>query len=232
MPTFTYSEDPAPHIIIDNFLNPRMAKQILQEWIDLEPFYEPAKIIGDENATMDDCEECNRIRNYNRNSIRDNDVCYLDQVYNDRLKSITLTEIQRVLFTDNYMRDSIKSYGGMFNIFDHLTNSQSIASRYGKCDFYGWHTDTIPHKWAERVMTVVYYLNEEPPRFEGGELLMAGKTINTHKIIEPKHNRAVIFPSQTLHAVNNVSIKDDNDFSGGRFSLNYWLGFAGGFNFR
>jgi Rps23 Pro-64 3,4-dihydroxylase Tpa1-like proline 4-hydroxylase len=42
--------------------------------------------------------------------------------------------------------------------------------------------------------------------------------------VEPRHNRAVIFPSFTFHEVEQVSMGSDG-WDQARFSLNYWLGF-------
>jgi Rps23 Pro-64 3,4-dihydroxylase Tpa1-like proline 4-hydroxylase len=43
--------------------------------------------------------------------------------------------------------------------------------------------------------------------------------------VEPKHNRAIVFPSFMFHEVEKVEMRSDN-WDDGRFSLNYWMGFT------
>jgi Rps23 Pro-64 3,4-dihydroxylase Tpa1-like proline 4-hydroxylase len=232
VPIFEYFEEPAPHIIIDNFLPDRTARDLLKEWMELEPKFEQAWTTSDVH-TFDGCDECTRLRNINRNFNRDNKVVYLDQEYQkDRTKSITLETMHHMVSTDLIIK-AVKKFGNIFPLLEHTTNSQMILSRYGMCDFYGWHIDTIPGKWSERVLTVVYYANNEPAQFEGGELIFGGQEddITKNKTVIPKHNRCVIFPSANYHAVNNVKVKDDKH-ENGRFSLNFWLGFDGGYRYR
>jgi Rps23 Pro-64 3,4-dihydroxylase Tpa1-like proline 4-hydroxylase len=65
-------------------------------------------------------------------------------------------------------------------------------------------------------------VNRIPEQFTGGSLTLWDSGDNVR--VEPKHNRAVLFPSFTLHEVENVRLNNDN-WEDGRFSLNYWMGF-------
>lgn len=229
-----YYKDPAPHFIIDEFLTPRAANSILQECIDLQPFYKQALIIGELHSEPDNCKECKNLVDVFRNNVRDNQTVNLNEIYKPetRSESKTLSYLHHKLLDDREFLKLMENSESIFPITNQVNNSQTMISRYGKCEFYGWHIDTIPNQVASRVITVSYYVNKEPNVFKGGRLLLLDKENNTHKTIEPKHNRAVIFPSNTaVHAVEYVDLAG-KEWSDGRFSVQFWLGFENGFKFR
>jgi len=230
MKQIQYCKLPREHIIIDNFLPAGVAKQCLEEAVSLEKFYKPAKVFMMDDK-LDDCSDCQKLVQLTRKMTRENDIVYMDDTFeNKRNDSVILSslhfEIQRP-----ETRSIIEKMGGMFKIIKSVTNSETILSRYGMCDFYDWHYDIIPENLGRRILTIAYYFNKEPPTFVGGELLIAGDTIDDVKIIEPKHNRAVIFESSAaLHSVNYTKL--NGSFEEGRFSANFWLGFTSPYNFR
>lgn len=225
-----FYDKPSPHIIIDEFLSPKIARDCLKECTDLEAFYEPAKLQGSLQH-LDDCEECQKIKKFERKAVRENDVVFLDTLYKDkRQSSLILRALQDKISTSD-IHDLIKNKG-FFHILRSVNTSEAILSRYGMCDFYGYHIDTIPSHPLNRVVTIVYYLNHKPEQFTGGELLIAGDTIADFIKVTPQHNRAVIFQSDsTLHSVDTVKLLGDK-FKDGRFSINIWLGFDGVFKFK
>ena len=233
MQQVSYFDKPSPHIVIDNFLEPRQARQCLEEAIKLEPFYQPATVAGDAVLQPDHCEECKRQWNISRNVIRENDVIYMNETYkNKRQHSVILEYLHQAIQTQPFSQIITKQ--GFFHILNHVNTSEAILSRYGMCDFYGWHTDTVKEYLTSRVVSLVYYLNEEPERFEGGDLIITGSTIHDYKAIKPKHNKLVIFQSEgTVHGVDTVKLPK-GDFAGGRFSINFWLSINNnlGFCFR
>lgn len=229
----SYHSTPLNYMIIDNFLPVRAAKECLKECFDLKPFYESAHVYGqhevDERADAG-CKECKRLSNISKNFDRDNDVIYLDHFYKDkRLRSSILSYIQKALTTTEFT-SAMKKSTGMLPIVLQVNTSESILSRYGKCDFYGWHNDPMPGNEEKRLVTLVYYLNEEPTRFKGGEIMFYLKDGSSLKV-KAKHNRAVLFESRLIHGVSSVELPKD-DFNGSRFSINYWLGFDNMYKFR
>jgi Rps23 Pro-64 3,4-dihydroxylase Tpa1-like proline 4-hydroxylase len=116
----------------------------------------------------------------------------------------------------------------ILDVVNYADYRESVLSRYGRCDFYGPHQDTKYDKSnraavKNRLVTLVYYMNTEPEQFEGGRLTLY-QSSQDHTVT-PRHNRAVIFPSFVVHAVENVLLPDGAPFSAGRFSLNHWIGF-------
>jgi len=229
MQDFKYYKDPSPHVIIDDFLQPRAAAACLDEAIKLEPFYKQAEILQDDEFTkhLDECQSCRHSYELNRHVSRDNDILYLDETFKGKLRQSTILSNIHKAFSNQQLGNYLASLPCAIRLFSHCITTENLLSRYGKCDFYGWHTDTLPDTVAGRIITVVYYMNKEPEEFKGGELIIIGKDTHTRKMILPKHNRAIIFESMwTTHAVNTVKLESDN-FDSGRFSLNCWLGFTG-----
>jgi predicted 2-oxoglutarate/Fe(II)-dependent dioxygenase YbiX len=201
--------------VIDEFMTPEDADKCLQECIDLKPVYMPASV-GAGNQNRKDT------------TIRKNDVVMLQSVFSaapERSQILSIME-RRMHERDC---DQLWHKGDLiFDVINYATWREYVLSRYGRCDFYGPHQDTVrnPDNVGEvtrRLVTVVLYLNTEPEQFTGGELTLfkEAKEIT----VQPKHNRAVVFPSFTVHKVNNVKLPDDAPFSAGRFSINHWLGF-------
>lgn len=65
---------------------------------------------------------------------------------------------------------------------------------------YQWHTDN-PHGRDERVLSAVFYLNDDWGAADGGELVLldAHDTVQT---CQPRANRLLIFNSDLRHQVN------------------------------
>lgn len=76
---------------------------------------------------------------------------------------------------------------------------------------------------ADRVMSLVYYLHAEPKAFSGGNLVMHALMGDERKVIESRHDRLVAFPSIAPHEVEPIQLPG-NAFADGRFSVVCWLG--------
>ena len=112
-----------------------------------------------------------------------------------------------------------------------VVEAQVTASIDGS--FFGVHTDADNDKVPKRYLTYVYYFNRQPKGFSGGELrvyhdmLRNGKLAraNTFDVVEPLHNRIVLFWARTMHEVMPVSIPSGN-FADARFTVNGWVNSA------
>jgi 2-oxoglutarate-Fe(II)-dependent oxygenase superfamily protein len=205
---------PSPILVIDEFLTPGDAAICLQECIDLKPVYMPAIVGAGTESRLD-------------RKIRRNDTVHLDTVFAaapERSNILTLVK-KRILDKDCNQLWHKGDY--IFDVINYANWRESVLSRYGQCDFYGVHQDTVrnksqPSDITKRLVTLVYYMNTEPEKFTGGGLTMISG--DQKLAVTPKHNRAVVFPSFTYHSVENVTLPE-GDWSGGRFSLNHWIGF-------
>ena len=96
--------------------------------------------------------------------------------------------------------------------------------------FYKVHTDASSEKTKDRQLTYVYYFNQEPKQFSGGELKIYDTELKNNsfqqkersKIIEPQNNSLIFFNSRCKHEVLPISCPSQ-EFQHGRFTLNGWL---------
>ena len=200
----------SPVICIDDFLADADADNILQKCVELEHSFVPATINDRRTGPKYD-------RTY-----RSNHVLYLKGT---GPQSAPITDILSILQDKIWSEECKRLWHEGEYIFDiiNYSNFQSGAvSRYGDGDFYRQHRDTVWSEITHRLVTIVYYVNKIPGIFTGGRLMLlkAGCELS----LEPRHNRAVVFPSFTVHEVETVRT-NSAEWADGRFSLNYWIGF-------
>ena len=224
MQKIEYKESPRPHVVVQNFLAIPAARECLEEAQWLEPVFVDAGI-GSSPTESDGCEECESQIDIGKKGIRSNQVVYMDGHYKDRrYKSKILQHLEQAIRLP-FLLETFKSLPNLFPIILQTTHMETILSSYGKCDFYGWHKDTMPEKPASRILTCVLHFNTEPQQYGGGELILSGKTIEDQLPYPPVHNTAIFFESnQCIHAVNET--RHEGEFKDNRFSINLWLGFA------
>jgi len=95
--------------------------------------------------------------------------------------------------------------------------------------FFGVHTDAA-EKVPKRYLTYVYYFNRSPKGFTGGELRVYDDLLRNNKlaraetfqVIEPLHNRMVLFWSRVMHEVMPVRVPSGR-FADARFTVNGWV---------
>ena len=227
MQKITYKASPSPHVVVENFLSIPAARDCLAEAQGLESAMEPARTMGMPSIQdIEECEDCRETHSLVVKQLRQNDVVYLDQHYEDRRgESKILSHLNFALNTSAFL-EAFMSFPNMFPIVAQTTHVETVLSSYGMCDFYGWHKDANPEEFGARIITCVVHWNTEPQQFEGGELILAGKTIEDQLPYSPVHNTAIFFESnQCLHAVDATVF--EGDFKDSRFSINAWLGFEG-----
>lgn len=97
-------------------------------------------------------------------------------------------------------------------------------------NYYKIHNDNGSWETTNRELTYVYYFYREPKPFSGGELVIyETKTENnsyvkgdSFKIIEPRNNSVIVFPSRYLHEVLPVRCPSQS-FADSRFTVNGWI---------
>jgi Rps23 Pro-64 3,4-dihydroxylase Tpa1-like proline 4-hydroxylase len=95
------------------------------------------------------------------------------------------------------------------------TSSSCVCFRNGS--YFRSHVDVLKHRAGERRLTWVYYLNSEPRRFSGGDLLLGSPGMD-RAVLEPAHGRIVVFSSSIAHEVTTVRL-DPDDFGDARFTI-------------
>lgn len=199
-----------PVLCIDDFLDEEDARKVLQECLDLKKVYMPARVFDGASSTKID-------PNY-----RANDVVYLGDVFKgDSERSDILRIMKERMWSEDCKKLWHEGYY-IFDIINYSTWQEAVISRYGESNFYKKHQDTRWDHITYRLVTLVYYVNRTPEQFSGGCLTLSNG--EERLPIEPKHNRAIVFPSFMFHEVEPIKMNSDR-WEDGRFSLNYWIGF-------
>lgn len=105
---------------------------------------------------------------------------------------------------------------------------QLTASNDG--DFFKLHNDNGSPDTLEREISYVYYFNNEPKSFTGGEFRIYNSRIANGRyecgeaaaVLEPKNNSILFFPSHCHHEVLPVRCPSKR-FIDSRFTVNGWV---------
>lgn len=110
---------------------------------------------------------------------------------------------------------AINEFGRYLNqtLFAGIRRSEAHYACYPSGFGYDWHTDN-PKGRSERVISAVFYLNEQWTAEDGGAIVVVDKQ-EQHRQLLPKLNRLVVFDSNLLH---KVQVTHRN-----RFSIATWL---------
>jgi Rps23 Pro-64 3,4-dihydroxylase Tpa1-like proline 4-hydroxylase len=161
---------------------------------------------------------------------RNNTVAYYDLIYQqDRSKSKLLKKIDD-LFNTPIFKEVLSSSPSPISKFSSSNYHETQVSRYGdEGQKYNYHVDAFSND--NRQLTMVYYFNEEPKKYKGGEIsltdspIFRGKKMDKSReevTIIPENNMAVVFGGRLPHFVHPT--KSPKTFSKGRFSVNCWIG--------
>ncbi|MDO4450752.1 MAG: 2OG-Fe(II) oxygenase [Moraxella sp.] len=114
----------------------------------------------------------------------------------------------------NYL-GAIDELGRYFNatLYAGIRSSEAHYACYPAGFGYKWHSDN-PKGRDERVISAVFYLNDNWTADDGGQITVVDKTDNTVQLM-PQLNRLVIFDSNLLHQVEITNRQ--------RFSIATWL---------
>jgi len=205
--------DPVFHIVINNMYDSDTNKNILKEAVTLQGEFNNGLTGGNNNISK----------------YRSNTVAFYDDIYCKRYDSELLKAID-ISFINPEINDLLSSSVYPVSEFPLTDYHETQVSRYG-CDNqrYDWHLDRLGNN--KRMLTMVYYFNEEPKKYKGGQLqftnspIIEGKTVIEHpniKTIQPENNMCVFFGATTAHRV--LPTTSPEEFSSGRFSVNCWIG--------
>ena len=155
------------YIIIDNALPPELTQELL-EFAKAQNSYTKAGISSSSAFHIDK----ERRRDSTLWLNEDNDIQSKYLLWTDGLKSYLNQEL----------------YLGLSYFETHF-------SVYEKGDFYEKHIDTFKN-YKNRVVTVVYYLNENWNKDDGGELVIYDKNNTLLTKVLPYGNRMIVFMSE------------------------------------
>lgn len=191
-------QKPFPHLIVENMYNDEELKLI---WEELEFLNKPNKFQNPENYGC-----AAEIVGDQKKYISNAKALNLDSVYSSRNFSNILT-LNRKLFNYRYIYSNLDPNYVKFS----CSNYDITKIRYyHNGEYYEPHKDIIYDTLA------CTYFHKYPQKFVGGELVFPQHNYQ----IECKNNLCVIFPAYFLHAVNLVSISNNDYYSGfGRYCM-------------
>ncbi|MDO4896555.1 MAG: 2OG-Fe(II) oxygenase [Moraxella sp.] len=110
---------------------------------------------------------------------------------------------------------AIDEFGRYLNamLYTGIRSSEAHYACYPSGFGYQWHSDN-PKGRDERVISAVFYLNDNWTANDGGAITVVDKTDNTIQLL-PQQNRLVVFDSNLLHQVEITHRT--------RFSIATWL---------
>lgn len=128
----------------------------------------------------------------------------------DRIRWIT-----KDFFAGYYYLQSINELAHLFNrtLFAGIRHSEAHYACYPPGFGYKWHSDN-PVGRDERVVSAVFYLNDEWEDADGGQLSIIDSHNQPHQLL-PKANHLVIFDSNLQHQVEIAHRQ--------RYSIATWL---------
>lgn len=128
----------------------------------------------------------------------------------DRIRWVT-----KDFFAGYYYLQSINELAHLFNrtLFAGIRHSEAHYACYPPGFGYKWHSDN-PVGRDERVVSAVFYLNDEWEDADGGQLSIIDSHSQHHQLL-PKANRLVIFDSNLQHQVEIAHRQ--------RYSIATWL---------
>lgn len=190
----------SPHLVIDDFLPRDVAEAMLAQMIAAEASFVPSVIGNDAMRRVDENYRSSR-RLSERSGV---DLTPLAEAIDARLAAFCA--------------------GIGIHPFPVVRRELSVVA-HGDGDFYKPHIDTrtgASDDGSVRVVSCVYYLHRAPRGFSGGELAIhqisgSGEPM----LIEPVHNRLVVFPSFIPHEV--MPTRSAGSFAESRLSVNCWL---------
>ena len=155
------------YIVIDDALPPKLTEQLL-EFAKQQNSYTKAGISASSDVHLD------------KNRRRDKTL-WLDEDDGVQSEYLSWTE-------------GLKAYINK-ELYLGLSYFETHFAIYEEGDFYEKHIDTFKNS-TNRVVTVVYYLNENWNEDDGGELVVYDEDDNLLAKIAPNGNRMVVFMSE------------------------------------
>ena len=197
---FPHSDDPSQEPLTQHILQPSDFEISWQDKLtdtELDTFVEDGWIIIDDVFEMKALLALQAESGFI--SYRDAELTAgirVSDIRGDRIRWITEN-----FFAGYYYLQSINALAALFNrsLFAGIRHSEAHYACYPVGFGYQWHSDN-PAGRDERVISAVFYLNEEWSHTDGGALEIIDKHGGHHNVM-PVANRLVIFDSDLQHQV-------------------------------
>ena len=184
--------EPIPYMLVKDYFSQEDTEKMLKESKYLKPHFQ-----FENGEKMKD-------------GHKQNTSLFLDDFYgSDRESSDTLSIMDKI-YNDSDLISKLYDMSWFYKVWPWTNFDNTFVSYYEDSDFYNEHTDIA-------VISMMYWLWEEPKSFTGGNLHLTDYDIE----IPIERNQLMIMPSSTRHAVDPVKmIKQTDKLSGmGRYCI-------------
>ena len=190
-----------PHLVIDAFLPPEQLAALLGYALQHETEFAPAGELVDGAAVANR----NRVALRCASGLGPHKAAFIAAIHARFGEACAATGVSPFEIAHTETELVAHGHGGHFDLH-HDTLTQTNRAGFD----------------SDRVLSSVFYFFREPKAFSGGELALYPFRPGEPLIIEPKHNRLVLFSAIAPHAVHPVDCPS-RTFSDSRFSVNCWL---------
>lgn len=129
-------------------------------------------------------------------------------------KNSKMVNLMKEKIFSQEFKDQLINANSLYRILFSCKRINTLLSYYTNGDYYDAHPD-------DAIFTAIFYTYKEPKRFTGGEINLYsynGKVVT----VEPINNRLILFPSVTMHSVNDVVLENDSG-GDGRFAISQFI---------
>jgi SM-20-related protein len=201
-------ERPAPHLVIENFIDEVALKALLQYCIGKEDAFSLAAVSDGTQSLVD-----GQLRQSRSLTQADEFILSVHTSFRMQLSAM-LPRILAAL--------------GLSSFVPSVFELELVAHNDGA--FFARHIDTFTGAGElpehQRMVSAVYYFHASPKAFTGGELRLfplLGQGDNARwRDIEPVNNTLVCFPSFAPHQVLPI-VCPSGAFADSRFAINTWI---------
>ena len=122
----------------------------------------------------------------------------LDSLYKDRKTSNILNTLDKI-YDDKKLIEMLKDMSWFYTVWGYTNIDNSFVAYYENTDHYKAHRDIS-------IISIMYWLWEEPKSFTGGNVHLTDYDIE----IPLERNQLMIMPSSLHHAVDPIKMIDNN----------------------
>tara|TARA_A100001011_G_C14093023_1_gene749458 strand:+ start:170 stop:877 length:708 start_codon:yes stop_codon:yes gene_type:complete len=198
---FILNKEPIPYLLAKNYFSDEDIDSMLTELRFITPKMNYNPPSGDIPQEKGEWKQNNQI--------------YLDDLYTDRSTS-TILNCMNKIYDDKDLIHALKSTSWFYNVWNYTNLDQSFVAYYENTDFYKAHRDIA-------IISIMYWIWEEPKSFTGGDLHLTNYNIE----IPMERNQLLIMPSSINHAVDAIQMNkeyENQEFSGmGRYCVARFL---------
>ena len=177
---FTPHTEPIPYLLVKNYFDDKDIELMLKELRFLTPkmTYSPPKDMPD--------------------GTKQNNQINLDNLYEDRETS-NIMNVMNKIYDDSKLIQTLNDMSWFYKVWGYTNTDATFVAYYENTDYYKAHRDIA-------IISIMYWLWEEPKSFTGGNVHLTDYDIE----IPLERNQLMIIPSSLHHAVDPIKMIGNN----------------------